>query len=145
MRVLHHVARGTRRSAGRGIHGLFLICLTSPGFAWAQRPRMTPHFIAVGQAHATLLEFPCGAMLIDAGADEDHGSALATYLAKFFQRRSDLADTIDVVLITHNHIDHTSSLQGVVEAAPDHAWRRWERPPARSLRRSPALQKFSCS
>ncbi len=25
-----------------------------------QRPAMTAHFIDVGQAHATLLEFPCG-------------------------------------------------------------------------------------
>jgi competence protein ComEC len=83
--------------------------------ATGQQPKMTAHFIDVGQAHATLLEFPCGAMLIDAGSDADHDSSLVAYLTKFFQRRSDLSRTLDVVLITHNHIDHTRSLRAVVE------------------------------
>jgi beta-lactamase superfamily II metal-dependent hydrolase len=34
-------------------------------------PAMTAHFIDVGQAHAPLLEFPCGALLIDAGTQDD--------------------------------------------------------------------------
>ena len=83
--------------------------------ALAQPPAMTAHFIDVGQAHATLLEFPCGAMLVDAGADDEHENALVEYLKSFFDRRTDLNRTLDVVLITHNHIDHTRSLREVVQ------------------------------
>jgi competence protein ComEC len=82
-----------------------------------QRPAMTAHFIDVGQAHATLLEFPCGAMLIDAGTqDDEHETKLVDYLNAFFTRRADLHRTFDSVLITHNHLDHTRSLRRVVEA-----------------------------
>jgi competence protein ComEC len=81
------------------------------------RPAMTAHFIDVGQAHATLLEFPCGAMLIDAGSqDDEHETRLVEYLDAFFDRRADLDRTLDSILITHNHLDHTRSLQRVVEA-----------------------------
>ena len=34
----------------------------------AQGPVMKAHFIDVGQANATLLEFQCGVVLIDAGS-----------------------------------------------------------------------------
>jgi beta-lactamase superfamily II metal-dependent hydrolase len=79
-------------------------------------PSMTAHFINVGQAHATLLEFTCGAILIDAGAqDEAFQDALVNYLEQFFTRRSDLSRTLDSILITHNHIDHTRALRRIVE------------------------------
>ncbi len=90
--------------------------LALPAFS-QQRPAMTAHFIDVGQAHATLLEFACGAMLIDAGSQDDaHETALLAYLEAFFDRRSDLDRTLDSILITHNHLDHTRSLRRVVEA-----------------------------
>lgn len=80
-------------------------------------PSMTAHFVNVGQAHATLLEFTCGAVLIDAGAQDDaFQDALVNYLEQFFKRRSDLNRTLDSILITHNHIDHTRALPLVVEA-----------------------------
>ena len=78
-------------------------------------PSMTAHFINVGQGHSTLLEFSCGAMLIDAGAqDDDHEQALVDYIEKFFARRTDLSRTLESILITHNHIDHTRALRQVV-------------------------------
>ena len=77
---------------------------------------MYAHFINVGQADATLLEFPCGAILIDAGAQDDsHIDSLINYLAGFFQSRPDLNNTLESVLVTHNHIDHTRALRRVVE------------------------------
>ena len=94
---------------------LIAVSLTSATPTLAQN--MTAHFIAMGQADAALLEFPCGAMLIDAGAqDKDQVPELVAYLNDFFDRRPDLNDTLDVILITHNHIDHTLALREVVEA-----------------------------
>jgi competence protein ComEC len=79
-------------------------------------PEMYAHFINVGQADSTLLEFPCGAVLIDAGAqDEQYAGKLKTYLDNFFARRTDLNNTLESVIITHNHIDHTSALQTVCD------------------------------
>jgi len=78
---------------------------------------MYAHFINVGQGDSTLLEFPCGAILIDAGSQSnDHTQNLLTYLEDFFSNRPDLNNTIDTVIITHNHIDHTRALREVVES-----------------------------
>ena len=45
------------------------------------QPVMQAHFLPVGQAHTTLLEFPCGAALIDAGAQDNESVAqLLAYL-----------------------------------------------------------------
>lgn len=75
---------------------------------------MTAHFIDVGQGEATLLEFPCGAILIDAGAQSEwYSGRLMTYLRKFFERRVDLEGTLESVIITHPHIDHNRALQRV--------------------------------
>jgi beta-lactamase superfamily II metal-dependent hydrolase len=79
-------------------------------------PSMTAHFIDVDQAHATLLEFSCGAVLIDAGSqDDDSSQALVDYLNAFFKRRNDLSRTLNSILITHNHIDHTRVLRRLIE------------------------------
>jgi hypothetical protein len=52
---------------------------------------MTFHFIDIGQGDATLLEFPCGAVLIDTGGEQnelfDSNKALLAYLDAFFARR----------------------------------------------------------
>ena len=57
---------------------LILVCVPTWGQA---EPVMYVHFINVGQADATLLEFPCGTILIDAGAQDDaHVTALVDYL-----------------------------------------------------------------
>ena len=70
-------------------------------FAAAQTPSMTAHFINIGQGESVLLEFPCGAMLIDAGAQDGAArTRLIAYLNKFFTRRTDLHKTINTILVT---------------------------------------------
>ncbi len=77
---------------------------------------MSAHFINVGQADSTLLEFPCGAVLIDAGAqDQQYEDNLITCLNKFFEKRPDLNKTLESIIITHNHIDHTAALKRICE------------------------------
>ncbi len=79
---------------------------------------MVIHFIDVGQGAATLLEFPCGAILIDTGGEKneafDSETGLITFLNAFFDRRKDLDRTLDSLIITHPHIDHTRSIPTVL-------------------------------
>ncbi|MHC4387169.1 MAG: ComEC/Rec2 family competence protein [Planctomycetota bacterium] len=77
---------------------------------------MYAHFIDVGQGDATVLEFPCGVVLIDAGAqDVAHANGLINYLDDFFASRPDVNNTLESIIVTHNHIDHTKALRRVVE------------------------------
>jgi competence protein ComEC len=80
---------------------------------------MVFHFIDIGQGDATLLEFPCGAVLIDTGGEQnelfDSNKALLAHLDAFFERRKDLQRTLDLLLITHPHIDHNRSALAVLD------------------------------
>ncbi len=86
--------------------------------AAAEGPVMRAHFIDVGQSDATLLEFPCGLMLIDAGGevnlDFDGRAALLGYLERFFAANPDREPVLDLLALTHPHIDHTAVLRDVV-------------------------------
>jgi competence protein ComEC len=89
-----------------------------PAAAGAQ-PRATDriavHFINVDQGNSTLLEFPCGAILIDAGGrGTAAGNHLIDYLDAFFARRTDLRG-LDAVFVTHTHIDHNTNLRRVAQ------------------------------
>jgi len=85
-------------------------------FANQEIPEMTAHCIDVGQGDATLLEFPCGAVLIDTGAqDNGYVIKLIDYLKAFFTRRSDLSKELESVFITHDHPDHIKGLEEVVK------------------------------
>ncbi|SDH50546.1 Metal-dependent hydrolase, beta-lactamase superfamily II [Mucilaginibacter gossypii] len=81
-----------------------------PAKAQTTGEKMYAHVIDVGQGLSVLLEFPKGAVLIDAGAAPDREVALITYLKNFFQRRPDLNNTLNSVFITHQHIDHDIAL-----------------------------------
>ena len=73
-----------------------ILALTLPSVALADDPTMRLHFIDVGQGDATLVEFPCGAMLVDTGAEQnaefDGVAQLESYLEAFFARRTDLSE-----------------------------------------------------
>jgi competence protein ComEC len=83
--------------------------VTTPGAG-----QMNAHFIDVGQGASILLEFACGAALIDTGGEKndqfDSTSRLQDYLDDFFQRRADLKSQLAMVVISHAHIDHTRGL-----------------------------------
>lgn len=79
---------------------------------------MVLHMINVGQGAATLVEFPCGALLVDTGGEDNalfkSDKALFGYLESFFDRRLDLNNTLDALVITHPHIDHTRSIASLL-------------------------------
>jgi competence protein ComEC len=96
--------------------------VTRPG-QLAAAPAFAPgdvaiaHFIDMDQGNATLLEFPCGAILIDAGGrDTAAGDHLIAYLNAFFARRTDLHRHLAAVFVTHTHVDHNRALRRVGEA-----------------------------
>lgn len=111
------------RASGIGLIGLglllFGVAAKPAPPAPAPEPQMRVHFLNVGQGAATLVEFPCGAMLIDTGGEEDsefHSvEVLTAYLDAFFARRTDLKNTLDVLLLTHPHIDHVRGVPAVIE------------------------------
>lgn len=89
----------------------------SDGDATAATATMRLHVLDVGQGDAILVELPCGAMLVDTGGEEtdasgaspgfDSDQALEDQLEAFFAERPDLQRTLDSVVLTHPHIDHT--------------------------------------
>jgi len=90
-----------------------------PSYAPPTATQMRVHYIDVGQGSAVLLEFACATALIDTGGEKnDHfdGTArLKTYLDAYFARRTDRARTIDLLIITHAHIDHARGIATVLE------------------------------
>jgi competence protein ComEC len=83
---------------------------------------MKLHAIDVGQGTALLLEFPCAAVLVDTGGEQneqfDSVPALIGYLDDFFARRTDLKKTISLLVISHPHIDHTRGIEAVLGRYP---------------------------
>lgn len=77
---------------------------------------MRAHFVNVGQGAATILEFSCGIALLDTGAEKNPefrgDENLKTYLNELFDRRPDLPEaTIDLLVLSHAHADHTSGVK----------------------------------
>ncbi len=101
---------------------LALACSAPPPVAPTQageRGVMRAHFIDVGQGDATLLEFPCAAILVDTGgeqnADIDSDELLLGYLDRFFTGRPDLRRTLAALVLSHPHADHTHGVRRVLE------------------------------
>ncbi|MGQ0589143.1 MAG: ComEC/Rec2 family competence protein, partial [Sphingosinicella sp.] len=82
---------------------------------------MAAHFIDVGQGQAILFEFSCGLVLVDTGGQEEgarnNPQRLVEYLNRVFARRPGLRRTIDLVLLTHPHLDHTLGVSALVNPA----------------------------
>jgi competence protein ComEC len=91
-----------------------LFCTISLHAQSPEKDVMYAHYIDIGQGASTLLEFSCGAVLLDAGAqDAAHAQKLTRYLDAFFERRTDLNYTLNLVLVTHNHLDHNLVLDSI--------------------------------
>ncbi len=84
----------------------------------ASSQTMQVHVIDIGQGAATLVEFPCAAILVDTGGEENPGfdsnPELVAYLDGFFNRRSDLNKTLHSLILTHPHIDRTRGVDDVL-------------------------------
>jgi competence protein ComEC len=77
---------------------------------------MRVHVIDVDQGNSTLVEFPCAAVLIDAGGRTAQSDAhLIAWLDAFFARRTDLGRRLAVLFVTHPHADHNRALRLVAE------------------------------
>ncbi len=84
----------------------------------AQEQVMYAHFIDMGQGLATLIQFPKGVIMIDAGRQMKQGGPASKkkvldYLTNFFTKNPQYNWTIDAIIITHNHVDHTSSIPAI--------------------------------
>ncbi len=101
-------------------------------FAWlllsaaTANGQITAHYINVGQAASALIEFKSGAILIDAGGentgDDVYRKHLLAYLNDFFDnKRPDLNRTLEGVILSHPHIDHTMYLMDVMQNFTVHA------------------------
>lgn len=87
-----------------------------PSLAPLGANRMAVHYINVDQGAAALIEFPCAAIMIDAGGRNAASTThLMNYLSAFFARRTDLNNRIATIFITHTHIDHNRALRRVVQ------------------------------
>jgi beta-lactamase superfamily II metal-dependent hydrolase len=96
------------------------------GGALGQEARMRVHVIDVGQGSASLIEFPCGTMLIDTGGEAttwkvgDYvkvfggANAAVSYVQGFFNARAEFEPRLDLLLLTHPHIDHTGGVPQVL-------------------------------
>jgi competence protein ComEC len=97
-----------------------LLFLTLLGALGAMlRAQVTVHYINVGQAAAAVIELPKSVIMIDAGGEttenNEYAEHLSDYLNKFFQARPQFNNTLNAVIITHPHIDHTKNLMDVME------------------------------
>lgn len=98
---------------------IYVFVLTILASVLTASAQMRVHFINVGQGCATLIEFPCAAILVDAGGENDSlfnsSDSLQAYLEDFFDERTDLNHTLQCVYLTHPHSDHTLGTRFILE------------------------------
>jgi|RhiMethySRZTD1v2_1073278.scaffolds.fasta_scaffold649302_1 competence protein ComEC len=78
------------------------------------------HYINVGQAAAAIVDLKGAAIMIDAGGEttenNEYADHLIDYLNRFFQDRPQLNNTLNGIIISHPHIDHTKNLAAVMQS-----------------------------
>jgi competence protein ComEC len=85
--------------------------------SFASPSRMTITFLDVGQADATIIEFPNGKVfLVDAGSRTSVSDAGERVIIPYLKRRG--IANLDAFLLTHDHSDHTGGARSVVESIP---------------------------
>jgi len=95
---------------------LFFLCFATK--LLAQEQVMFCHFIDMGQGLAVILQFPNGVVMIDAGSQNPPASSeskkkVLDYLRNFFTANPQYNWTIDAIIVTHNHFDHTGSIPAI--------------------------------
>lgn len=106
-------------------------CLAAHAAVSSAQPVMVVHFLDVGQGDATLVEFPCAAILIDTGGERspswplparyDSNRELFPWLRAFFAERPHLGGRLEALYLTHPHPDHMRGVPGVLaEFRPRH-------------------------
>lgn len=104
----------------RSVHRTFAL-LFALGLASCQtaKPSMRLHFVDVGQGDATLIELPCAAVLVDTGGEQNPSFSsnehLGAYLDRFFAERPELGGRLELLVLTHPHVDHTRGTKLVLE------------------------------
>lgn len=100
---------------------LCLLLLTSDTPA-AGMNTMRVHFIDVGQGAATLIQFPCGSVLVDTGGEryppEEWKSATYDSTAELIDYLDGVLgedERLKLLLLTHPHKDHTRGVQAVID------------------------------
>ena len=100
--------------------------LLCAGSARAEQGKLRMHVINVGQAESILLEMPNHALLIDAAGEDtkrDTGNApsqdyywgrLRDYLDGFFASNPHLNKTLNALILSHPHKDHTKYLRFIL-------------------------------
>lgn len=88
-----------------------LAALLLTGTAWAQAlPPLTVHFFDVGQGDAALIVSPAGKTVLIDGGPPEAGATLARRL------RTLVKGPLDLVILTHPHLDHLGGLPAAVRA-----------------------------
>lgn len=92
------------------------VCLAAHATASSAQPEMVVHFLDVGQGDATLVEFPCAAILIATGGERspswpnparnDTNTLLVPWLRDFFAARSPLGARRTSLALMHPRPDY---------------------------------------
>ena len=97
-----------------------LTLMLVPLGGYAQEQAMFVHYIDMGQGLATILQFPKGIVMIDAGSQiktgrDESRKKVNDYLENFFNKFPQYNKTIDAIIVTHNHQDHTGTIPDIHE------------------------------